>query len=197
MDTLAYRVVYDARESVFPAWPVAVIGLLVAILGARLLWYAGRWASGARLARVAGTVLATMGLAWALVVGGGLFWQHRQLRVALQSGGYLTVQGEVYDEPPGVGADADDASWVVVSGPVAHWYRYTSSRLGTGYRREGPGAGGLRTGSRVRIADVGGRIARLEVPTWHRDLEWQRKMAGAEPPQRSAQPDVPECQPDC
>jgi hypothetical protein len=52
---------------------------------------------------------------------------------------------------------------VVESGDVAHWYRYDGSRLAVGYRRAGPGDGGLRDGARVRLADVGGRVARVEV----------------------------------
>ena len=75
----------------------------------------------------------------------------------------MAVEGVVYDLPQGTPKDVDGRSWVVESGKTAHWYRYDSSPLTVGYRRSAPGTGGLRDGAHVRIADVGGRIARLEV----------------------------------
>ena len=75
----------------------------------------------------------------------------------------MRVEGVVYDRPSGTPKDVEGASWVVEAGPTAHWYRYDRSPLAVGYRRSAPGTGGLRDGARVRIADIGGRIARLEV----------------------------------
>jgi hypothetical protein len=95
--------------------------------------------------------------------GGGLYAQHGQLRSALAERSYVAVEGVVYDSPQGAAKDVDGKSWVVESGRTAHWYRYDSSPLSVGYRRSAPGTGGLRDGARVRIADVGGRIAKLEV----------------------------------
>ena len=103
------------------------------------------------------------GISWTLLVGGGLYAQHGQLQRALREGSFVPVEGIVHDEPSGRARDTDGASWVVEAGTTAHWYRYDRSPLAVGYRRSAPGTGGLRDGVRVRIADIGGRIARLEV----------------------------------
>lgn len=165
-DTLAYRLVYDATRLAFPAWPVAAWGIPAALLGTALL----RWGGSGRAARWAGTTLAIFGPAWVVIMGAGLYNEHARLRSALRSGEFSVVEGVVYDRPPlapGSDGDAAEPAWVVESGPAerptAHWYRYAGTRLTPGYHRARPGDGELRDGTRVRLADVGGRIARVEV----------------------------------
>jgi hypothetical protein len=160
---VAYRVIYDAAQLRFPAWPVASVGLAVALAGVGLGAYVRRQGITAASARTAVTSAIIFGVSWALLVGGGLYAQHGQLRSALAERSYVAVEGVVYDSPQGAAKDAGGRSWVVESGRTAHWYRYDSSPLSVGYRRGAPGSGGLRDGARVRIADVGGRIAKLEV----------------------------------
>ena len=162
--TIAYRVIYDAAQLPFPAWPVASVGLAVAVAGVGLGAYLRRRGTASAVARTVLTSAVIFGVSWSLLVGGGLYAQHRQLRSALRDRSFVSVEGVVYDSPPGAARDVNGKSWVVESGKTAHWYRYDSSPLSVGYRRSAPGTGGLRDGARVRIADVGGRIARLEVP---------------------------------
>ena len=159
----AYQVIYDAAAVRFPAWPVASVGLLVAAIGIGLGAYLRQRGLTSAIARTAVTSAIIFGVSWALLVGGGLYAQHGQLRSALEEGSVVHVEGIVYDSPPGAARDADGKSWVVESGTKAYWYRYDSSPLAVGYRRAAPGTGGLRDGARVRIADVAGRIARVEV----------------------------------
>jgi hypothetical protein len=157
----AYEVIYDAARLPFPGWPVALVGVAVAAAGAGLGAYARRRANA--LVRVVATSAIVFGASWALLVGGGLYAQHAQLRDALREGSYVRIEGIVHDRPPGGANDQADPSWVVESGEIAHWYRYDRSPLAVGYRRPAPGTGGFTNGARVRIADIGGRIAQLEV----------------------------------
>jgi hypothetical protein len=157
------QVLYDAGRRAFPAWPVAVVGLLVAAAGVGLGAYFRRRRIASSVAQTVVTSAIIFGVSWSLLVGGGLYAQHGQLRRALREGSFVRVEGVVYDSPPGAAKDANGGSWVVESGSTAHWYRYDRSPLAVGYRRSAPGTGGLRDGSRVRIADIGGRIARIEV----------------------------------
>ena len=161
--TVTYRVIYDASQLRFPAWPVASVGLVVALAGVALGAYLRRRGITSAAARTVVTSAIIFGVSWSLLVGGGLYAQHGQLRSALAERSYVAFEGVVYDSPQGAAKDPDGKSWVVESGSTAHWYRYDSSPLSIGYRRSAPGAGGLRDGARVRIADVGGRIARIEV----------------------------------
>lgn len=158
-----YQAIYDAAGIRFPAWPIASVGLLVAALGVGLGAYLRQRAVTSTVARTMVTSAIIFGVSWALLVGGGLYAQHGQLRAALDDGSAVRIDGVVYDSPPGALRVGGDRSWVVESGTTAHWYRYDSSPLAVGYRRTAPGTGGLRDGLRVRIADVGGRIARIEV----------------------------------
>ena len=159
----AYEVVYDAAAHRFPAWPVASIGLLVAALGVGLGAYFRRRAVMSTVARSVVTSAIIFGVSWTLLVGGGLYAQHGQLRSDLREGSFVRVEGIVYDTPRGPADGIVVGSWVVEDSARAHWYRYDRSLLAVGYRRAAPGTGGLRDGERVRIADIGGRIARVEV----------------------------------
>jgi hypothetical protein len=158
------EVVYDAAQLAFPAWPVALVGLAVAAAGVGLGAYF-RWRTiESAIAKMTVTSAIIFGVSWALLVGGGLYAQHNQLRRELADGSFVRVEGVVYDNPPANKLeDPQGDSWVVEVGQVAHWYRYDSSPLAVGYHRTGPGTGGLRDGTKVRIADIGGRIARVEV----------------------------------
>ena len=158
-----FAVIYDAARLPFPGWPVAAAGALVAAIGVGIGAYGRRRGSEAPMARILATSAIVFGASWALLVGGGLYAQHAQLRDALGEGSVVRVEGIVHDRPPGGSRDQVGPSWVVESGEVAHWYRYDRSPLSVGYRRSGPGTGGITNGARVRIADIGGRIARVEV----------------------------------
>ena len=163
LPSIEYQVIYDAARMPFPAWPVALVGLAVAALGVGLGSYFRRRGVTSAAARMVVTSAIIFGVSWALLVGGGLYAQHGQLRSALAEGSFVRVEGVVYDKPPGAADGANVGSWVVEAGSKAHWYRYDRSPLSIGYRRRAPGTGGLRDGARVRIADVGGHIARIEV----------------------------------
>ena len=158
---VAWAVAYDVGRLVLPGWRLAAVGVAVGVAGLALLRVTGRAARGGTARRALGTALAIFGLFGAVVVGGGVFAQHARLRAALRAGTFSVVEGTVFDRPPSAGERA--GAWVVESGEQAHWYRYDRSPLSIGYRRAGPGTGGLRDGARVRLADVGGRIARVEI----------------------------------
>jgi hypothetical protein len=159
MDPASYRLVYDAAALRFPGWWIPVAGLPAAALGAALLRRRGR----RQTAEALGLVLAIFGGAWTVVSGVGLYAQHARLRAALASGAYTTVEGLVYDGSEAATHQRPAGSWRVDAGRASYWYRYSASPFTPGYRRPRPGAGGVPAGARVRIADVSGRIARLEI----------------------------------
>jgi len=57
----------------------------------------------------------------------------------------------------------DRGSWKVESGGERYEYRYSTYEGAPGYRRTQARGGLVRNGIRVRIADVEGLIARLEI----------------------------------
>ena len=74
--TTAYRVVYDAAQLRFPAWPVASVGLAVALAGVGLGAYLRRRRVTSAAARTVVTSAIIFGVSWSLLVGGGLYAQH-------------------------------------------------------------------------------------------------------------------------
>src|SRR5690349_8887059 len=94
------EVVYDAAQLAFPAWPIAVVGLAVAAAGVGLGAYFRRRKIESAVAKTAVTSAVIFGVSWALLVGGGLYAQHNQLRRELNEGSFVRVEGVVYDNPP-------------------------------------------------------------------------------------------------
>ena len=160
MSPAPYHLLYDATQVRFPGWPLTLGGLVAALLGVTLLRTFRGASSGASGARMSGLVLTIFGLPCAAVFGLGSWLHHALLRASLEGGEYRVVSVTVHDQP--VGAEDED-SWVVEGDSVSAWYRYEGPLEGAGFRRQGPGAGGLHEGSLVRVVDVNGRIARLEV----------------------------------
>lgn len=157
-----YVTVYDAALLRLPGWPLAAAGMVVALAG----WLLGHAAPasrargrGALALRVTRVSMLLLGAGWSVFIGVALLAQHARLRTALGGGAFTVVEGVVYDRPGGA---SGELHWMVDTAEGAHWYRYDGSPLAAGYTRRAPGTGGITNGVRVRIADVGGRIARLE-----------------------------------
>jgi hypothetical protein len=85
--------------------------------------------------------------------------EYVKLRDALNSSRYEVVEGIVEDFVPGR-QDGHGREHFRVG---AHEYAYSNSETTAGYRRIGPEGGAIRAGMRVRIYDVGGAIAHLEI----------------------------------
>jgi len=71
------------------------------------------------VARTVVTSAIIFGVSWSLLVGGGLYAQHGQLRSALTERSYVAVEGVVYDSPQGTPKDVGGTSWVVDMWPTA------------------------------------------------------------------------------
>lgn len=82
------------------------------------------------------------------------------LQNALANGRYDVVEGPVQNFVPGDRGGHRDESFSVTAGGTTYLYRYSSSMDEPGFHRS---AGPMRAGMHVRIADVDGHIARLEV----------------------------------
>ena len=158
---VAYDVVYDAGLVRFPGWPLAAAGVVAALAGARA-GLTGSHVSGRRglVLRVTRATLLILGSGWSVFIGVALLAQHVRLQWALRDRTFIVVEGVVYDRPGGA---SGERHWVADTPEGAHWYRYESSPLSAGYTRPAPGTGGVTNGARVRIADLSGRIARLEI----------------------------------
>jgi hypothetical protein len=144
--------VYDVAQAGFTTWATALglIGLVVAAI--LLLLFVPKQRTLTRLAVLA-TSLTLIVVLTTQYVG------HRRLRNRLRAGQYEAVEGFVTIFLPGGGSSHRVESFDV----GRHTYTYWTSRWSPGFRR-GPGPNAvLRDKAYVRIADVDGKIAKLEI----------------------------------
>ncbi|HEX6041485.1 hypothetical protein [Longimicrobium sp.] len=160
-----YVLVFDAGAApLVRATDFVGLGLL-AFLGVALWKARGRRAgvspppapfgNPAVLAALAMFVLLAMG-----VMAGSRYVGTVHLRERLRDGEYARVEGVVEDFVPGDREGHRTERWSVRSGGRTYRYAYRTSQQVPGFHQAG---GPVREGLRVRVADVDGHIARLEV----------------------------------
>jgi len=166
MDSTFYVTVFDAAQVRSPVWLVTSICtiVLVAAVAALVAWRRRARPSGLRQAiaspipAICCTVIVAAPLAILFVfLEASDLWR---LQKALSSGGYDVVEGPIENFIPGDRGGHQYESFSVTTGGRTHsyWYRFSMSEPGF-HRSAGP----VRAGMHVRIADVDGHIARLEV----------------------------------
>jgi hypothetical protein len=175
-----YRVIYDVRDTSDATFLLlvalfAVVGLALWAAGRADVWLLSR--SGATAAAPgqergfidrAGRMRRVgmwMAFAAVLVCGSGWWvdWSGKdRLRTALESGEYTVVEGAVTEFERGDRGGHSDERFTVISSGRPYTYAYRSSHAEPGFHES---HGPIREGMHLRIADVGGYIARLEVRT--------------------------------
>ena len=163
-----FLLIYDARaEPLLEVGDFAVVPMVIAVVAvflfrrympappeSRPTWM-DRPAAVAAVAAIA--VLASGGLV------AGRYFQVKGLQDRLGSGDYVVVEGRVENFVPGDKGGHRDERWSVRSGGRLYTYRYKWSTMVPGFHRS---AGPIREGLHVRLADVDGYIARLEIRKW-------------------------------
>jgi hypothetical protein len=151
-----YRLVYDASTAGFHTWKFALIplGFVAFAIFVFLAFRNGptaRHRAYARLAVPMGVLGVLASLSFFFRARDG----YRLVTGALRSGSYTVVEGPVADYIPEGPSGHQSESWRVGS----HSYLLSAYISGEGFRQPGV----VRSGDSVRIADVGGVIARLEI----------------------------------
>jgi hypothetical protein len=85
--------------------------------------------------------------------------RYRRMSSILASGQFATVEGLVTNFSPG-DEGGHVPEWFTVNG---HSFKYSESDIDPGFHRVRGEGGPLRNGAYVRIAEIDGRIARLEM----------------------------------
>jgi hypothetical protein len=94
---------------------------------------------------------------WVIVAFLGTFLEYRALSRALRSGQFETIEGRVTDYVPAP-LTGHKAEWFCVNDRTYEFGGGTAA-----YHMTQAEGGPIREGMVVRIADVGGKIARLEI----------------------------------
>lgn len=190
MDSTFYVTVFDAAQVRSPVRLVVAIStvVLVAAVAALIAWRRRANPSGLREATASPIPViccvaigaAPLVILFVLLEASDLW----RLQKALSDGRYDIVEGPVRNFVPGDRGGHQDESFSVVTGGTTYSYRYRSSMHEPGFHRS---AGPMRAGIHVRIADVGGHIARLEVkqgpdqPVLPHRYRWEYTSAAAAP----------------
>jgi hypothetical protein len=154
---MRWETLFDVAETGYRHWwfpvGIAVFVLIVfaALIAARAAGETRPWRSWIKPYALAATAALVVPAAAFLLT----YRDYSQLRDALREGRYRVVEGPVTQLAPADRGDHFDEVIVVNS----QRYAYSRSRLSAGFNRTRV----LREGLRVRIADVNGSIARLEV----------------------------------
>jgi hypothetical protein len=144
-----YKLVFDVAREGYRYWWFPAAGLIGVAGGTLDLLAAMHAAKRPRRA----LIIITASLLWIAGTFASTYSEYRSLRSALLHGNYQEVEGPVQDFVPGDGRRPESFQ---VAG---HRYSYSWSVVDAGYN----GGAGLEPGVQVRIADVHGEIARLEV----------------------------------
>jgi hypothetical protein len=154
---MTWKVVFDASADSWRGLQFGVrmlgIALLIALVGAFFDKLNQRKVFGMKTRVVSGFVLIC---AIVSLVGG--YSDYKTIRDALHRGEYRVVEGVVTRFVPATEWGATE-SFVVGD----HRYEYSDAVVVAGYHRTSASGGVIRNGLHVRIADVDGGIARLEV----------------------------------
>jgi hypothetical protein len=165
MDSLAYSLAYTLpRDAYTPRALLALLGIPLFLAGRAL----GRRVTAVNVWDWLGQLGLPVGLQFAGIVIIFAFFllptvQAAYLLLRLGRGHFTTVQGVVVDFVPGDPDDHVRESWAVVDDSGRHDYAYGPATIAPGFDRTQPHGGPIRAGLRVRVADVDGHIARLEV----------------------------------
>ena len=155
-----YRLIFDAATVRYAVWDWLFPAVLFVAFGITLVCFPDLYGRDRRrFTRPFGALLAAVA-AW-MAVGSWRATNSQRARVvdALRAGRYQLVQGVVQNFRPG-DVDSHPPEEFTVAG---HRYQYAPAEHLFGFNRVAAQGGPIREGLRVRIADVDGLIAWLEV----------------------------------
>ncbi len=164
IDSLHYQLVYDVRTSVPGVWFVTIFPFLVFLIG---YWAFRQHSSGASSryfrASLVGVFLMVLGAGGVLVIVGGSVLPDLAMRLAVTRGRYQVFEGLVTNFAAGDRGDHVTETWILETPAGPRTYAYSPSVLGPGYDLTAGHGGAVRDGVHARVADVNGRIVRLEL----------------------------------
>ncbi|MFL5613592.1 MAG: hypothetical protein ACJ796_08030 [Gemmatimonadaceae bacterium] len=150
---MSFETVFDVTRAGFRAWWAFVPFVGVAAIG----FVAS--AIGVGAVRRMGKLCALAAILFAIIAEYGAYRDYCGLRLAVEQQRFTSVEGTVVDFVPG-GSDGHPPERFCVGG---HCYSYSPAMISADFNRVSGRGGPIRAGQTVRIADVGGRIARLEI----------------------------------
>jgi hypothetical protein len=158
---MSYQLVFDVGMEGYRGWTLLWLFVLFSVVGAGWILLRRRYPTSrrSRLARI-GPYLFTSVTVPAMLVGNiTTYLEYRELISRLRTGEFKIVEGRVEQFDPMPWEGHKNESFVV----DGHRYSYSDYDGGVGFNRTSSHGGPIRQGLNVRIADINGVIARLEI----------------------------------
>jgi len=158
---MKYRLVFDVIQEGYRNWTFIIPGLLFIAIGIGMLIH--RWKFPAKdtkfIARIFPYFWTGFAFFWTTTSFWATYSDYYTLKKALLNGKYEVVEGTVTDFVP-MPSGGHAMEHFNVNG---HHYEYSNFNVIAGFNQTQAHGGPLHGGMNVRIADVDGQIARLEI----------------------------------
>ena len=156
-----YTVVFDVTQAGYRQWWFPAVGLIFVALALPVVIYKFLRPSRKfrKLDRLLPFIIMPIALLWPVVTFAVTFSDYIILRNGVRNGTCEIVEGTVSNFVP-MPYQGHAVEHFVVNG---HYYEYSDFRVMAGFNQTKSHGGPIDEGRRVRICDVRGEIARLEV----------------------------------
>jgi hypothetical protein len=158
---MKYKLVFDVVQEGYRNWGFLVPGLIFIVIGIGMLVH--RWKFPAKdtkfSARIFPYFFAGFAILWTATSFWGTFSEYFKLKQAVLNGKYEVIEGTITDFVP-MPSGGHAKEHFKVNG---HYYEYSNFNVIAGFNKTQAYGGPLRGGMPVRIAEVDGQIARLEI----------------------------------
>lgn len=158
-----YELVFDVRREGYRNWWFPAFGLIFVVVGCGMLWFrryypvrSGKWL---RWRRAFPYIWTGFSVFWVITAFVGTYYEYRSMINALDHGRYEVVEGIVERFVP-MPKEGHVNERFVVGG---RRYSYSDYEVTAGFNNTSSHGGPIREGLRVRVVDVDGKIARLEI----------------------------------
>lgn len=158
---MPYETVFDVARDGFGAWRFSATGLVGIAIGIGMFVYFHRHPDPRRgkYRPAFGVLIASYSVWWTITSFGSTHGEYARMRDALRTGKFVVVEGVVRDYKP---APAEGHAYEEFD-VAGHQYSFSDYVIIAGYHKSQSHGGVIHEGLQVRIADVGGQIARLEI----------------------------------
>jgi hypothetical protein len=158
-DSIRYTTFFDVTNTTYGNWWFGLVGLVFVGVGILMIRNPGLFRQSPAFVRGFGWFFVVFASLWTIGASMGPYQEYQGLRRAVRDHTYLVVEGIVTDFVPGRSDGHPPESFNV----AGHRYSYSPYVVTSGFNQITARGGPIRPGLRVRIADVHGVMARLEV----------------------------------
>ncbi len=159
MTPATYELVFDAGQAGYRNWWFPAFGLILVAIFVGAVIHDRKTHGLNPMQRAIAYCGAAFSILWVLATFLGTFSDYWRLREAIRLGHFEVVEGKVVDFVP-MPPEGHAMERFTVNG---HHYEYSDYQVIAGFNTTQSHGGPIREGSLVRIFDVGGQIARLEI----------------------------------